>query len=392
VRIFHAADFHLDARPPAFLGRDRAAQRREERLLAFNRIMAMARECEAELVLIAGDLFEDSHVRRQTVRRAAEEFRRLAPAWVLIAPGNHDPFTPEGFYRAYDWPENVHVFRPGWSQWPLPDGRCVVSGFGWDRPRITEPMLAQCPRAPSDCIHIVLLHGDVLAVNDDSPYLPVRSEDLAACEADYIALGHVHRAEPPAAGPLGQNWMNPGAPEPLDFGESANLRGVVLGTVGKGERDLRLEPVEPTREYRLCTVAVDGLDGEPAVAERVRRCLPPEHRRRDLVRVRLTGTLEPGVKLSTAELAGLLEGDFYFLELKDATRPAYDIEGLAQERGLRGEFVRLMRERIAAAAGESEREELREALELGLAALEGRDPNAALELGNDEESTQRGPR
>jgi len=379
IKILHAADFHLDARPPSFLSPEQAACRREERLEVFAEVMRMAPERDAELVLIAGDLFEDAHVRRQTVRRAAETFERLAPARVLIAPGNHDPITPAGFYRAYTWPKNVHVFPPGWSQWRSPDGRCVVSGFGWDRAEITEPMLAQCPAAPEGCVHLVLIHGDVLPAGGASAYLPIRTADLQACPAHYIALGHVHRAEPQQAGPVAQNWMNPGAPEPLDFGEAERIRGVVCGSVGTELRELELVPRKARREYVLRTIEVDGLDGEPAVAERVRNRLPQDQRERDFVRLTLTGRLPPGVKLSMTELRGLLAEEFFFLELEDATWAAYDLDAIAREQGLRGELLRAMRERIQQAASEADRQDLPRALELGLDALEGRDPNAGVQ-------------
>jgi len=377
VIILHAADFHLDAPSPSFLVPGDAVRRREERLTAFERVMRVAAERGAELVLIAGDLLENVHARRQTVRRAAEAFAALQPAQVLIAPGNHDPFVSSGFYAVHEWPSNVHVFPPGWTQWTSRDGKCVVSGFGWDRAEITEPLLRNCPPAPAGTVHIVLIHGDSLARGGRSVYLPISRGDLESCRAQYVALGHVHRAEPQQAGRLLQRWMNPGAPEPLDFGEAEALRGVVWGRVGTDGCELELAPVKPMREYRLRTIEVDGLDGEPAVAERIRNQLPEDQRKRDFFRLTLTGRLEPDVKLSLVALRGLLEDDFCFWEAEDQTHAAYHLEAIAAEPGFRGEFVRAMFE-SAHAASAQDAEEMMRALELGLEAMAGRDVNAQL--------------
>ena len=57
VRIIHAADFHLDS---AFSGLppEKARQRRRESREILDRLTALARERQADLVLLSGDLFD----------------------------------------------------------------------------------------------------------------------------------------------------------------------------------------------------------------------------------------------------------------------------------------------------------------------------------------------
>ncbi|MBS3762231.1 MAG: DNA repair exonuclease [Planctomycetes bacterium] len=375
VRIIHGADFHLDAKPPSWLNASDALQRAEERFETFTRVMDMTRENEAELVLIPGDLFETEHVRRGTILRIIEKFEELDPIHVLIAPGNHDPWGAESPYEVFRWPENVHIFPGGWSQWRFPKRRCMVSGFGWDRAEISAPLLQQCPNVEEEMTHIILIHGDLLPVQGKSRYLPITKEDLESCAADYIAIGHIHRAEPEQEGKLEQPWMNPGAVEPLDFGDAEKLRGVVIGNAGEDVSQLALETLEPSREFRIRTVDISGSRHTGDTAEKIYESVPPEQRERDFFRIKLVGQLDPDMDFAADEIEALLEDRFYCLHLIDETRPKYDLEALGKENGFRGEFVREMQNRISATDDESEKKKIEKAVELGLAAMDGRDVN-----------------
>jgi hypothetical protein len=84
------------------------------------------------------------------------------------------------------------------------------------------------------------------------------------------------------------------------------------------------------------------------------------------------GSLDPKLDLSFSELEERLSGSALYIQWDDQTQPALDFESLAQERTLRGRFVRSLNERIAAASGE-ERITLEHALLYGVQALTGRE-------------------
>ena len=60
VKILHTADIHIGARD-AFLG-TAAESRRFETLLTFEKIVDLAKEKSADLLVIAGDLFENNTI------------------------------------------------------------------------------------------------------------------------------------------------------------------------------------------------------------------------------------------------------------------------------------------------------------------------------------------
>ena len=91
VKIIHGADFHLDS-PFSGLSPERAAQRRAEQRELLDRLAQLARERQADLVLLAGDLLDSGRVFRETAQALARSLGAI-PCPVFIAPGNHD-FIP----------------------------------------------------------------------------------------------------------------------------------------------------------------------------------------------------------------------------------------------------------------------------------------------------------
>jgi hypothetical protein len=91
-----------------------------------------------------------------------------------------------------------------------------------------------------------------------------------------------------------------------------------------------------------------------------------------ILRIQLVGALDPRLELSLAELEERLAGEVLYIRWEDRTHSALDFESLALEKTLRGRFIRILNERIAA-AGEEERVLLERARLYGVQALTGRE-------------------
>ena len=141
LKVLHGADFHLDS-PFSGLKPDAAARRRGEQRELLARLTDLAREREADLVLLSGDLFDGERVYPETLERLRSALGAMSCP-VFIAPGNHDPYTPHGPYAAGDWPENVHVFRTAEVESvELPELGCVVHGCAFTGGERTDQALA----------------------------------------------------------------------------------------------------------------------------------------------------------------------------------------------------------------------------------------------------------
>lgn len=386
VKILHLADMHLDT---SFAGDRLEAQaardRTEELKDTFHRVIDLAREEQAAVVLIAGDLLEHKTVRKGTVKYLCDLFASLPETRVFIAPGNHDAATESSFYRTYSWPANVHIFGPVWEGVDLdasdrPEGcpalPVTVYGYGFDRFEVSGHLLRDLKIADPGRINLVVVHGsDVSAVPDGkSPYLPLTPEEVAATGADYVALGHYHGARVvlEVRGPQGSRVIAqyPGSPESLDFGQ-AGAHGVVVGLVGKEQNRLELRHVG-RREHISLDVSVAGAVSPEDVVQRVLVAVPEEGRRQHLYRLNLTGAVDPSLELDLTSLTRRLAGEFHLLRLNSSAYPEHDLDKLAREQTARGVFVRRLLARLEQEQDPGEVARWQRVLFTGLDAFEGR--------------------
>ena len=108
AKVLHAADFHLDS---AFrsLPEEQARLRRQESRELPGRLVDWANDHGAQLMLLAGDLFDSDRLFSQTAQMLAQALARFRGT-VVIAPGNHDWLSAASPYRQPIWPDNIHIF------------------------------------------------------------------------------------------------------------------------------------------------------------------------------------------------------------------------------------------------------------------------------------------
>lgn len=360
-KIVHAADFHLDS---AFGGlpTDKARERRRESRELADRLADLVRAEEAEVVLLAGDLFDGERVFPETLERLKAALASMGCP-VFIAPGNHDPYTAISPYALRHWPENVHIFRrEELEAVHLPDLDCVVHGAAFTSRSKAEQVLAGFCAPQDGRTHLLCLHGDVGAPG--STYGPVLREQLAASGLHYAALGHIHQYSG-VQRDGGTCWAYPGCPEGRGFDELGD-KGVLAGTADREGVSLRFVPL-CRRRYRVLEADVTGASPREAL-----EAVIPETADQDICRIVFTGEAdERGVDLPALE--GAYRDRFYALELRDKTRPARSLWARAGEDSLRGLFLQEMKGRYDAAPSAEAREEIALAVRFGLAALDGRD-------------------
>ena len=360
-KIIHAADFHLDS---AFGGLpvEKARERRRESRELVDRLTDLVRTEGAEVVLLAGDLFDGQRVFPETLERLKAALAAMGCP-VFIAPGNHDPYSPHSPYAAPDWPENDHIFRSeAMESMLLPDLDCVVHGAAFTSAERTASPLAGFSVPRNHRTHLLCLHGDV--GKPASQYAPLSREQLSACGAHYAALGHVHQCSG-VQRDGGTLWAYPGCPEGRGFDELGD-KGVLVGIVDPEETQLHFVPL-CRRRYWILEANVTDVSPQEAL-----EAVLPESALHDICRVIFTGELDgPGLDLTALESA--CRDRCYALELRDHTRPARSLWDRAGEDTLRGLFLREMRSRYDAAPSEEARGELAQAVRFGLAALDGRD-------------------
>lgn len=361
IRILHLADVHLGARFSGLGGK--GVEQREQLRRTFMRCVDLALERRCQVVLIAGDLFDTPHPPRSVASFAADQLRRLVQAGVrvFVVAGNHDA-APDGVWKRTDFlgrAGDVVVFGEQPEAVQLDFGLVVVgrSATPGQNPLENWPR----PRGPT----VGVAHGPVYRSGQVEDPAAIRPDQIRAVGLDYLALGDWHSAQEVHPAPY-VSWYA-GAPEFLSL-DQPGFGHVLLVTVEVPGR-VAVEPVRVARRrYQRLVVSVEGLD-EEALRARLEELADP-----DLVLdLTLQGLREADQVLPLHALQQDYADRFFRLVLRDLSHPRLDDEALQrfEPATVLGQFVRRMQTRLQS-SGPEERPYLEEALQLGVAALQGR--------------------
>ena len=192
VLVVHTSDLHLGSE---IHGGDGSGQ---ESLAWLRAVLASAQQ--AQLLLVAGDMFDNNRL-SASLLEAATSLLAEANLQIVILPGNHDPLTPDSVYRRGPFADapNVSVLGlSGRGSAIFPEWSVEVWGRA-HRSYSDMPPFADPPQRTTRW-QIALAHGHYEEAGSspvDHAWRPswrFRSEDLAATNADYVALGHWERA------------------------------------------------------------------------------------------------------------------------------------------------------------------------------------------------------
>lgn len=200
-----------------FLGGDAGARFEESRLLAIEKLGALAeREC-CDFIVAAGDIFDDNSLEQRTLDRALETMESL-PVPIYLLPGNHDPLVADSiFFRARQRP-NIHVLDDTEPRVISDEVEIIGAPFLVKRPDHDLVSAALANLEPTSRIRVMVGHGQVESYGDEiKPDLIDLQRVESALEAgtiDYLALGDTHSTS--SLGESGRVWFS-GAPETTDF-------------------------------------------------------------------------------------------------------------------------------------------------------------------------------
>jgi DNA repair exonuclease SbcCD nuclease subunit len=191
IVVVHSSDLHIDHDYTARIhGGDGTA--------GLACVLQMAGHLRADLVLLAGDTFESHRVPDIVIDRAASAIA-VAGIPVVLLPGNHDPAIAEAVYHHSRLAglANLHVLGVAYDEAVLfPQLDLQV----WGRPHrdYGDMVPFEMARPRSTRWQIAMGHGHYQPSVDRSlfprPSWLISDKDIAATEADYVALGHWNRA------------------------------------------------------------------------------------------------------------------------------------------------------------------------------------------------------
>lgn len=366
VKIIHCADLHFDT-PFSDLNNRLSKLRQDELRETFSNIINLCKDEKVQILLVAGDMFDNNSIKRITLQFLKEKFLEIPKVKVFMVAGNHDPLNSRSFYNMIDWPENVHIFSNNFESIVIEELNTVVIGASFKESYEKQSLLKDyhVENNLEKYIKLMVLHGEVSKVEDGNEYNPIREEEIENLGVNYLALGHRHGFS--GIKKCGTtHYAYCGCPEGRGFDELGE-KGIIIGEIYKDNLELEFKPVNKRTYYEI-EVDVTGATSKDVIKNQILNSVDNKHRE-NIYKVILMGELSEEFILDINILQNSLEQNFFALKLKDSTSIKLDIEKLSKEYSIKGLFSAKMLEKINKAETEAEKEKLIKALKIGLQSL-----------------------
>ncbi len=325
MKILHTSDLHLNSKMNSKLGREKAAERKRELLLNFKKMTEIAKKRACRAFIIAGDLFDTEKISVSVKKSVLDIISSCSDIAFFYLPGNHekDAVTEENL------PENLHVFDEAWTYFTL-DG---VTFAG--RRETEKGMFASLKKRENAEKLIAVLHGELCDKSDSGGKIGLK--ELKETDIDYLALGHYHSYSAEEFD-RGRFAVYSGTPLGRGFDEVGEMGYVIIDT-----ENIVNFGFQKSDGRRLLEREIDitGINSTHELCDKIShacRDIPSS----DLLRATLIGGRSPELKLDLIYAEKRLGESFYYFEIKDNSRLSVSAEDYANDKSLKGEFIRLV--------------------------------------------------
>lgn len=363
IKVLHCADIHFDTPFKEF--RNKLADKSKEEIKeVFSNVINICNKEEVDIMLLAGDIFDNYTLNKSTLIFIQEELKRLIRTKVFISPGNHDPYNVKSFYKLVDWPENVYVFKSSLEKVFIKELKTNIYGAAFEDNYVVESMLKNI-KVDRNFINIAVIHGEISNQGTTNEYNPITIKDIEDSMLDYVAIGHRHKFSGIQKAGM-TSYAYSGCPQGRGFDELGE-KGILIGYVGKGYVDLNFKKT-CKREYIEKDINIEGLFGYREIKRIILEDVKDYDLKNNIFKINLIGEIDPSFKINEKILKEKLENEFYFVKIKDKTRVKIKIDDIENEHSTKGLFVKKISNKINEAKGE-ELEILELALKIGLQSL-----------------------
>ncbi|MCR4616843.1 MAG: metallophosphoesterase [Lachnospiraceae bacterium] len=343
MKIIHTADLHLDSKLSRYFDTAKAAERRGELLLTFQKMVEYGADIGVSAIIIAGDLFD--------VRKISATARDAVYTSVLNNPGiefyylrgNHDAdtFLNQITEKYGSLPENLKMFSGDWKSYTHSEDGVSVVITGAEITAENNERLVDSLSLDRNVFNIVTLHGQEVATagKKDAEIIPLKS--YADRGIDYLALGHIHT---PKIAKLDSRctYSYCGCLEGRGFDECGE-RGFNLLDISDDGFKVSFVPFAKRTVFDISADVSDCINSGEVIG-RIRETAANEGvADKDMLKVRLSGEVSLESEFDLGFIAQSLNSDFYFAKVSDETETFIDYRSFEYDKSLKGEFVRLIK-------------------------------------------------
>ncbi len=384
MRFIHMADVHFDSPFTVLASRENLAnERRLEQRKAFADTIEYIKENQIPFLFISGDLYEQKYIRKSTIEYINNLFKEIPNTQIFISPGNHDPFLINSFYNTFEWNNNVTIFNSEIKI--IETAEADIYGFGFTDFYCENSQIEKINIKNKNKINILITHGSLDASKTlDMQYNPLNSNKLKEIGFDYVALGHIHKANYEENK---NNFIYPGSLISFGFdelgehgfldveinknnSEKNNLINLKINNNNLNNSEINNNNLKINKKIKFIKVDkrifeeiklnISEINSEEELIEKIKNI---KTERQKNYKVILEGYKNIEIDLNKIKKMVLDEN---VLKVKDFSKVKYDIKELANQNNLKGVFINRI---LQKEEGLCTKEEAEQAIEIFINAL-----------------------
>lgn len=357
MRFIHMADVHFDSPFTVLASRENLAnERRLEQRKAFADTIEYIKENQIPFLFISGDLYEQRYIRKSTIEYINNLFKEIPNTQIFISPGNHDPFLINSFYNTFEWNNNVTIFNSEIKI--IKTEEADIYGFGFTDFYCENSQIEKINIKNKNKINILITHGSLDASKTlDMQYNPLNSNKLKEIGFDYVALGHIHKANYEENK---NNFIYPGSLISFGFdelgehgfldveinknnSEKNNLINLKINNNNLNNSEINNNNLKINKKIKFIKVDkrifeeiklnISEINSEEELIEKIKNI---KTERQKNYKVILEGYKNIEIDLNKIQKMVLDEN---VLKVKDFSKVKYDIKELANQNNLKGVFI-----------------------------------------------------
>ena len=307
TKIIHTGDLHLDS-PLIGLSPDKAEICRNEKFISFEKTIDEVINTKTDILLLAGDLFENEYVSYKTVQFLKRCFAKIPDTHVFISPGNHDCISGNKIYSGENLGENVHVFDNSLSFVELKDKNVRVYGYGFYGKTADNNIFEGFKAIDDGMTNIMVIHCSLPPYKDTNP---ITAEQIRESGLDYLAAGHIH-----AGGEIMREgdtfYAYCGTPQGVSFDETGD-KGIIEGEVDHKSVNLKFVKTAK-RDVIVADVDVSDCLTNADICTKLK-----DLQSGNIYKIKLCGKTPKEVVFNTKALKEMLEESLFSAKIYDET-------------------------------------------------------------------------
>ena len=371
LKLAQVSDVHLGAKL-VYLG-SKAEDHRNNIKKSFQNAVTTAIQKDADIFIIAGDLFDSSFPSKPLQMFALENVKKLIAKgiYVVLISGNHDRTEKGSVFDSSIITEFKNdkfklIANEKQEEWLIEELNTRIVAAGTEHQKNKKAPYSELKRNEKYKFNIGVFHGSV-DIKGESENNPIKVADLKASKFDYFALGDWHNTLQVAKGV--DAWYS-GSPELIDSDQdkAGNMLFVTLNEGKNAGVEILKVGIKGIYKKEINVGAYQNF-------EEIIQSLKKDRSKDLILNLTLKGLKSIDFVINDQDLIQLLNEDYYFVNLKDETQLKLSEKDLAAYPAemLIGRYIKLLIDQKKKDDVEGN-EIIDEAIQLGVSLMKGGKP------------------